>query len=293
MVADWSFSSSATSPRQKSDDSDLGRAEVLGRERGLAGARWADQHHQRQLGDVVRAAHRANTPSGSAPRPPDRRGRSVRTHRVAEALGDTAGPRRELRPGPLEAVVAMPQFPAGRLSKRTLYSTLGVVTTTEAGPRDLEQHPLEGAQPRGIDVLDHLDQDTPRRSPEARVAVGDRALQQLDPLALPRWAAAPGGAAWPAPAHGRDVHADDSLERRRRSARAAASLPASQVEHRAARRSLAGAITVAPRRCSFRLSRFSSGLLFLALLVPLVRVGPPRRRAARGPRASGAAAGAR
>jgi hypothetical protein len=48
-----------------------------------------------------------------------------------------------------------------------LYSAFGVVSTTVPGPRELEQHALEGAEPRRVEVLDHLDTAPRRRSRRA------------------------------------------------------------------------------------------------------------------------------
>ena len=50
-VAAWSFSSSLTSPRQKSDDSISVGRKCLRRERGLARPAGADEDDERQLGD--------------------------------------------------------------------------------------------------------------------------------------------------------------------------------------------------------------------------------------------------
>ena len=81
--------------------------------------------------------------------------------------------------------------PAAGLGNSTLYSTFGVVTTTVSGRANSNNDPLERRQPRRIEMLDHFDD---RRRVEARqplVAVGQRAVQQLDPLRSGRSAGGP------------------------------------------------------------------------------------------------------
>ena len=76
--------------------------------------------------------------------------------------------------------------PAGRPSNSTLYSPFGVVTTTVAGRACSNTTRSNAAQPRRVEVLDHLDDRGRVEAGEPAVAVGQRRLEQLDPLALPR-----------------------------------------------------------------------------------------------------------
>ena len=47
-------------------------------------------------------------------------------------------------------------------------------------PGELEEHALEGGEPRRVEVLDHLDDGGRVEAGEARVAVDQRAVEQLD-----------------------------------------------------------------------------------------------------------------
>ena len=65
-----------------------------------------------------------------------------------------------------------------------MYSAFGVVRTTVAGPGLAEQDALERVQARRVEVLDHLDHRRGVEADQPSVAIGQRAVQQLDPLAL-------------------------------------------------------------------------------------------------------------
>ena len=69
-------------------------------------------------------------------------------------------------------------------SNRALYSRFGVVTTAVRGPRGPEQRPREAGEPDGVEVLDHLHHRGGVEPGEAAVAVGERRLHEVDPLAL-------------------------------------------------------------------------------------------------------------
>ena len=161
--------------------------------------------------------------------------------------------------------------PAGRLSKRTLYSTFGVVSDDRPRPGELEQHPLEGGEPRRVEMLDDLDHGRGVEARQPLVAVGQGALEQLDALALLRrellQAQAVGGQ------FQRCVDTSTpAISANCRSARRAEELPlaAAEVEHPLRADAFSAARTV-PRRCSFRLMPLLEGLLFptvgLGLLV--------------------------
>ena len=103
--------------------------------------------------------------------------------------------------------------PAGRVSKRTLYSAFGVVTTTVRGPGELEHDPFERRQPAWLEVLDHLHQHGRVVASQPVVAIGQRTLEQLQSSSLalvhPVEAQPPCRGLQGA---GRHVHADDVAE---------------------------------------------------------------------------------
>ena len=53
-----------------------------------------------------------------------------------------------------------------------------------AGPGELEEHAPERGQPRRVEVLDHLDHGRGVEAGEARVAIHERAVEQLQALLL-------------------------------------------------------------------------------------------------------------
>ena len=96
------------------------------------------------------------------------------------------GPRRELRAGPLEAVVGVAEL-AGRQGLPA-----DVVLAVRRGQDDrdraggAEEDTSKGIEPPGIEVLDHLDDGRRVVADQAGVPVGERAVQEADPLPLCR-----------------------------------------------------------------------------------------------------------
>ena len=167
LVAAWSFSSSETRPRQKSEDRTSVGLKVLPREVDLPRAGGADQHHQRELGN--RDLHRREDPH--LRRRPDSAillAHRQKAHGVAEALArsvrPSAGiPRASTRSGGRGGGTG----PAGK--RLELHVVLGVRRRQHDRVRagELEQHPLEGRQPRRVEVLDRPPPRRRRRSPPA------------------------------------------------------------------------------------------------------------------------------
>ena len=227
LVAAWSFSSSADQAAAKVGREHLGRLEVPARERRLAGAGRSDQHHQRQLGDgeLHSAEHRhlRRRPTAGSSGPTGRK-RDV----VAEASRTCLAPMLRTRRASIRSDGrGGGSWPAGRASNLTLYSRLGVVTTTVA----------VGANSNTIarTRADAADRDArsprpapPRRSRETPVAVGERAVQQATRSRAARASVRGRGGL-------RRARARDGRRRRRRSRRkrlsfrsAASSLPSPQ-----------------------------------------------------------------
>ena len=106
--------------------------------------------------------------------------------RVAEALGDAVGPGRELGPRPLEAVVAVAELPGRQRLEAHVVLAVRRRHDHRRRLRELE-HARSKRRRRGGSRCSIT--STTRRRVEARqapVAVGQRAVQQLDPLALAR-----------------------------------------------------------------------------------------------------------
>ena len=157
LVAVWSFSSSETSPRQKSDEmTSVGRkclrANVDLPEPDAPISTTSESFGNRDL-------HRVNTAiCVGAPSV------AIDLRRSARSAPRSRGARRRaLGPGANSARVHSKRWsrwrnlPAGSASNCTLYSAFGVVTTTVAGLRELEHDALERGEARRIEVLDHLD----------------------------------------------------------------------------------------------------------------------------------------
>ena len=132
-----SFSSSDTRPRQKSEESDLGRLEVPAREGDLPEPDAPISTTRRELGNRRRFSHGVNTAIcvGAPDLRVVRADRQDSATRVAEARRRRSPAQAcELGARPLEAVVAVAEAcPAGRPAKRTLYSTFGRGQTTVPG----------------------------------------------------------------------------------------------------------------------------------------------------------------
>ena len=137
----WSFSSSATSPRQKSDESTSVGWKCLRGEGGLAASRTGRSARRGR----ARGSHRSSClhrparrpPSASARRPP---ASSAPTGTKRDARSRTARRRRSAQPANSARVHSKRwsrwrSVARGQTLEATLYSTFGVVRTTVAGPR--------------------------------------------------------------------------------------------------------------------------------------------------------------
>ena len=104
---------------------------------------------------------------------------------VPVALGHAGGPLGELGARPLEAVIAVAELarPASG-SNRALYSRLGVVSTTVRGVAWWNTTRSKLGEAVRVEVLDDLDGDRRVEALDAAVPVGERAVEELDPLAL-------------------------------------------------------------------------------------------------------------
>ena len=177
----WSFSSSATRPRQKSDEITSVGVKWRARERALARAGGADQHDEARIGqlDPHRLEHRHLRRRPDLRRPRGRPAGSARGSRGASAT--PLRPGGELRARPLEAVVGVAELPGRqRLPAARCTRAFGVVTTTVAGRAEPNTFCSTAAQARRVEVLDHLDERGGVEAGQALVAVGQRAVQQLD-----------------------------------------------------------------------------------------------------------------
>ena len=178
-VTVWSFSSSPTRPRQKSDETtSVGRkcraANVDLPEPDTPTRTTSDSFGDRDRSSSAEHRHlrrrpdlRVVGPDGQEPHP------------VAVALA----PRR--RPTPANSARVHSKrwsrwrsWPAGSASNRTLYSTFGVVTTTVARSRVRRTPRARARRGAAVEVLDHLHQHGRVEALEPRVAVGERALEQ-------------------------------------------------------------------------------------------------------------------
>ena len=121
---------------------DLGRLEMALGEGRLAGARRADQQHEREFGD--RDPHRVNTASWlGAPNSACSSPRPSKPHGVAVPRRHVLGPAPEFQPGPLEAVVGVPQ-PAGlKIGEQRVVVAVRRGHHDQPGPRVAEQGALE------------------------------------------------------------------------------------------------------------------------------------------------------
>ena len=157
-VALWSFGSSATSPRQKSDEMHLGRP-------GSARPRTCSCRSPR------RRSARPGTGSGSsifiARTPPSASAGPPRRPRARPAGTAPCSRKRAATRAAHAANSARVHSkrwsgwrcsPAGSVSHSRLYSAFGVVTTTQAGCAEPNTLSSTRLQPRRIEVLDHLDQ---------------------------------------------------------------------------------------------------------------------------------------
>ena len=283
-VADWSFSSSETSPRQKSDESDLGRLEVRARERRLAAARTgrsARPATARESSSVIDA--RVNTaicvgaPTLGDPRSPTGR----EAHGVAEARGDAARPRpANSRARPLEAVIAVAEL-ARRAASATARCTRRSASSRRPSPgaRTRTATRSNAAQPRRIEMLDHLDDRRRVEAGEPRVAIHQRAVQQRDALALLRRQAIELAAASPPISSARCETSMPTISRELALGEQRAQQPAlrrSRDRARATRPLPCSAASTAPRRCSLQAER----PLERASSSSRLRPRRPRRRAA-------------
>ena len=135
-VAAWSFSSSATQPRQQSDEmTSVGRKCLRGEGR-LARAGRADQHDEREVGDRS-DLHRVKTAIWvGAPSAGSSLADAVEAHRVAIARGDALRPRpRTPRASIRSGGRGWRNAPAARLANSALYSAFGVVITITVSGR--------------------------------------------------------------------------------------------------------------------------------------------------------------
>ena len=292
-VAAWSFSSSETRPRQKSDERTSVGLKCVARERRLAGAGGADQHDERRAPGsractrssredrhLRRRAERRRPrrrPAGSAPRS---RSRSATPSAQACELGAR----------PLEAVVAVAEAarPAGprtaRCTRRSASSR-----RPSRGRACSNSDALEGraaAAGRGARSTSTTRGRVEAREP--RVAVGQRAVA----AARCARAARGGMPVEPQPlarrsrARAYETSTPDDLASNARLLEQRAqqlALAAAEVEH--ARRAALRAAPRRPRRAAARcrLQRLLDGLLLGALRVLglVVGVGAPRRRRSR------------
>ncbi len=162
----------------------LGGPEVPPREGRLAAPRRAGEHDQGGLGKGD--LHRENTaicvgePSPGSSSPTGRKPTEY-PKRPAAALC----PVPELRPGPLEAVIAMAEPARGEGLEAGVVVGVGRGGDHRGRPRELEEDALEGRQPRRIDMLDHLHGAGGVVPGEALVPVGEGALEQLQALPPP------------------------------------------------------------------------------------------------------------
>ena len=127
---------------------------------------------------------------------------------------DSPGPRLELGTRPLEAVVAVTELP--RRQPLELHVVLAVRRRQDDRARSrIRTAPARSAEPRRVEVLDHFDDGRRVEPGQPLVTVGERGLEELDPLAL----------SWCEPLEPQpalrdledgvgDVHADDLQERR-------------------------------------------------------------------------------
>src|SRR5262245_15642754 len=189
FVADWSFSSSATRPRQASDETiSVGRKCVRANvdlPEPLAPTRTTSESSGTSSARLVSATlehpHlRRRADLGVLG--PDRQ----EAGRVPEAPRDLACPVLELAPRPLEAVIAMAKAPRGQPVEANVVLAVRSRHDDRGGARLLEDDPLERGEPRRIEVLDHLDRGGRVEAGQALVAVGQGGLEELDALALSR-----------------------------------------------------------------------------------------------------------
>ena len=145
----------------------------------------ADQHDEATARGSSICSSRRTPPSASAAPTlgvlgPDRQEAHARSR---SAPATRLGPGRELGARPLEAVVAVAEAARPAASRScTLYSAFGVVTTTVAGPRELEDARARSAARRGGSRCSITSTSGGRvEAREPPVAVGQRAVQQRDP----------------------------------------------------------------------------------------------------------------
>ena len=187
-VADWSFSSSATRPRQKSEE-----MTSVGRKCAAANVDLPEPQtpiSTTRLSSGIRArAHRSNTASWRRParRRPGGRPRADRQVPDVVAVGPRgrSGPGAELRAGPLEPVVAVPGRARGQSLEQRVVLDVGGGDDDRARRGVPEHRALKRAEAAGVDVLDDLHQDGGVQILQPVVGVGQRGLEQRQPGLLP------------------------------------------------------------------------------------------------------------
>ena len=184
LVAAWSFSSSLTRPRQKSEE-----ITSVGRKCFEANVDLPDPdtptNVTRQSSGILTVVIGRTPPSAWGVRPRRQRGRWGRTSPRSRVVSR--------RPWPTTRIPVRVHskrwsrwrsVPAGSVSKRTLYSRLGVVMTMCAGRAWANTTRSKLSRRLLIEMLDHLDDGGDVEAFEAPIAVGERPLQQFDTFAL-------------------------------------------------------------------------------------------------------------
>ena len=273
LVADWSFSSSDTSPRQKSDDrTSVGRkcraAKVdlpepdtpTSATRESSGILMVVIGEHRHLGRLAKLVVLGA----------DRRQRHLCSH----APGHCAGPVGELGSGPLEAVVPVAERTRRQVLEPDVVLDVGCGHDTCAGRAWANTARSKLTQARRVEVLDHLHHSRGVETDQPPVPVSERALDKSIRL---RWR---GAIVSRCKSRAADLQRRGTRRRRRRPCSTSVSFnsgrPASRSRSRGrarvGRRWHDGSRRPPPMRCSFRLMGLLDGL-FLGVVDSLGLVG--------------------
>ena len=190
VVAAWSFSSSETSPRQKSDDRTSVGLKCAARTSTCRSRtapirttsdEFGDRERQSFIGVNTAICVGAPTSASSAPT-------GTKRTRVAEARGDAPSPSAWNSARVHSKRWSRWRNSPGRQRLRTARCTRRSASSRRPSPgRAYSKSTRSKArQPRRVEVLDHLDDGGRVEAREPRVAVDQRAVQQPDALALRR-----------------------------------------------------------------------------------------------------------